>query len=626
VPRSQRAFVSAFREVEHGAGNHHTLFSFIPPHPGHRFAAHFDWQEKKDYFETNPNFYSMAADGQRVPCQLCFGNRDLRAELTRQVARLIGIEGDDVTVSICAMDAPRPFCTCTACGASERKYQSPGGPLYDYLFELCGILRKHHPAVRVFTIAYRRSQTQIPPTLPEGQLLPPNLVVSFAPIEDSLFADWTHPDTRMQETYGHLKSWAAITRPGNLMGFYYGPYGAAGQLPFADVYRLITQMRLMHATGVRGIHLDQSSTHNRALFGELRSYLVCKLRQSIDADTEAIIREFTDFMYGPAAPLIRTYLAELEGERTAMIAEALPRGMSFHAPLDPDNFRYLTPENIRRWQGYLDRMAAMTADAPQRCRTNVQLARRQLDLATLWKWFDLRADHPQAYRDHRAILARLRAANDVRPPLAPEWEQKAVNRRWDRHPLGEAMAEDFATIIKGGGRIKPLPPELVDLAPGRVRRFVPANRFAVAAPGYPPVGERTALDPDAAFGYAATTYLPEQQPRQKLPFVFGCRPARRARSVTRSVTRSVSSAEIRLGVYGLYKLGRVTLTPESEIWMPEWSCSTMLEIGRRLYEPGADNCWEIYASLKFDGPTYGGAAGADRVWCDQIIAVRADRE
>jgi hypothetical protein len=61
------------------------------------------------------------------------------------------------------------------------------------------------------TLAYRRSQTQKPPRLPAGEKLPDNLIVSFAPIEDCYFADWTHQDPKIQETYQDLKDWAAIT-------------------------------------------------------------------------------------------------------------------------------------------------------------------------------------------------------------------------------------------------------------------------------------------------------------------------------------------------------------------------------------------------------------------------------
>ena len=314
LPRDKRAFVSAFHEVEHGAGNHHTFFSFIPPSPDNRFAAYFDWQKKKDYFTTNPDYYSMNADGKRAPRQLCFGNPDLRAEFTKQALRLIEVEGDDITVCVFALDTPDIFCHCQECKALMDKHQSPGGPLYDYLIELCGILQEKYPKTQVYTIAYRRAQTQIPPKMPAGQKLPSNLMINFAPIEDCLFADWTHPDEKNQETYRHLKEWEALLREGNLISLYYGPYGAAWYMPIGDIDRLVTNMRLMHTAGVRGIQMDQD-LHSRSAFSELRGYLFYKLRQDVNADTGKIIREFTDYMYGPAAELIRTYLNELEAAR-----------------------------------------------------------------------------------------------------------------------------------------------------------------------------------------------------------------------------------------------------------------------------------------------------------------------
>lgn len=629
LPRSKRSYVSVDHEVEHGAGNHHTFFSFIPPTPDNRFAAYFNWQKKKDYFKTNPEFFSLDEKGQRIPRQLCFGNPALRLELTKQILRLIEQEGDDITVSVSALDKPKNFCYCQACEKLMRKYESPGGPLYDYLLELCGKLQNTYPNVRVSTIAYRRAQTQIPPKLAEEKKLPPNLEILFAPVEDCVFADWTHPDPRIQETYRHLKEWAAITQPGNLLSLYYGPWGAVSLMPFSDINRMITQIRLMYANGVRGIHLDQESTHNRGFAGELRSYLFYRLRKNVNADTDEVIHEFTDYMYGPAAPLIRSCLRELEFEQKKMFKNNLPVGVGYRALLEEKNFPYLTPENIHRWQKYFDIMLELTKNGEARWRTNVLLARRSFDLATLWKWFDLRVKYPECYGDYQMVRERIARANNLRAPTPPEWENsrrsrldgRGTNREWRNHPLGEELADDLTAIIKGGGQCKPLPQELSKVDPNLVKRFVPRNQALKAPKDYSPVGDRVVIDPDAAFGYAATSYLPKQQPEQKLPFTFGVRPQRGKPSVSRSINLD----EIQPGRYRLYKLGDVALTPQSQFWMPEWSCSTLLEIGKRLFEPGADNRWELYASLKFDGPTYKGSAAEDRVWCDQVILVQKSK-
>jgi hypothetical protein len=66
----------------------HTLFAYIPPTPDTREANSFEWQDKKDYFKTNPDFFTLNEAGERVANkQLCFSNPALREELTRNVIK-----------------------------------------------------------------------------------------------------------------------------------------------------------------------------------------------------------------------------------------------------------------------------------------------------------------------------------------------------------------------------------------------------------------------------------------------------------------------------------------------------------------------------------------------------------
>lgn len=173
----------------------HTSFSYIPPSPTARYAQDFHWLEKHNYFETNPEFFSLGANGKRVEnLQLCYSNRGLRDELTKQVRKHIKISGERQVIMIDAADRPGRFCHCQDCLDLEQQYQTPGGPIFDFLIELCNTLKDEHPETLVKTLAYRRSQTQIPPKLPKGESLPDNLVIDFAPIEDCYFADWSHPN------------------------------------------------------------------------------------------------------------------------------------------------------------------------------------------------------------------------------------------------------------------------------------------------------------------------------------------------------------------------------------------------------------------------------------------------
>lgn len=607
--RAERPFVSAINDL---AKYPHSLFAFIAPSPTSRGAGTFPWLEKQDYFDSHPEFFSLWERGQRVDNrQLCFSNPDLRAELTRNVLTVIDHLDAPAILSLTAQDTPGRFCYCEGCAALEARHGSIGGPLYDYLLEICAVLAEGHPDIFVHTLAYRRAQTQKPPVLPDGETLPANLIVDFAPIEDNYFADWDHPDERIQETYADLLEWSRITHPGNLIAWLYpNGWGSGYQMPLGNVQRTVTNMRKMHAAGVSGVFLDHV-IHRRGLFSELRDYLILKLMQDIEADTDAIIREFSDYMYGPAAALFRRYLEELEAGRLAMTD--LPPGVTYRSPDYNDRtFPYLTPENIHRWQGIFDEMMRLTEDGAEvRWHTNVKLARRELDVATLWKWFDLAEAHPGAYTDHQVLLDRIAAANATEPPPPPAWETRSMNRRWSTHPQSVGAARHFATIIQGGGQEKPLPEKFAQFDAARVVSLVP-NRYR----GTP----TTVRDPDAARGFGVVVDNPGPPDLDFFPFgVHQWSPSERL------ISMRLELAEIEPGVYWLFELGEFQMAPTVGAYFGR-SWQTHLKFGESLYEPGGENRWAGWVSIKFDGPTYGGEAEDDQVLVDRVVLINLSRD
>lgn len=588
----------------------HSLFRFITPHPDHPRASSYPWLDRNDYFQTNPEYFSMWNRGERVDNkQLCFSNAGLRAELTANILKSIDQVPTPAIVSVAAHDTPGPFCYCEDCQALEVQYQSPGGPLYDYLIELCELLAVEHPDVIIHTLAYRRPQTQIPPQLPEGDKLPGNLAIDFAPVEDNYFADWTHPDPRMQETYAHLKAWGEITHDGRLWAWLYpNPWGSGIFVPVGNIDRLVTNLRLMYDAGVRGIYSNQpnSSFVSRSGFTELQDYLRKRLMQNIDADADAIIEEFTDAFYGSAAPLMRQYLAELEEGRRAMIT--LPNQVTYRSQrINKYNFPYLTVENIHRWQQYFDEMESLTED---RQLANVQMARRQLDHATLWRWLDLQEAHPEIYQDHLTILERIDAADNIVASPELDSQNEIISQRVSRstRPLRKNhITDDLVRFIETGGQELPLPPVFDDVDPALIHTFVPHRDR-----GLP----RYVNDSTAAHGYAAVVDRPN------MPFTFGFfqdDPRNHAARLT------IELDDIVPGEYRLYRLGPIEITHNCRIWFGQ-SWATKVQLAHHLYEADADNHYNSYASIKFDGPTYGGDAEEDLVLVDRVILVRIDEE
>ncbi len=600
-------FVSEDVEVEAlGGMGSHTLFAFVPPAPDNRYAKTFDWLEKKNYFETNPEFFSMNASGVRVPdLQLNFGNPELRKTFTANVLKLIKHEGEDITIDIGAMDVPGSFCHSPESMALEKNYGSPTGPLIDYLIELCGVLNEKHPGVRVKTLAYRRAQTQRPPILPPGKRLPDNLIIEFAPVEDNYFGDWTHPDERIQETYNHLKEWGKITADGNLRAWIYpNPWGSGYGMPVGNLQRTINNMRLMNEAGVSGIVVDLIGVNERSGLSELHNYLIMKLAMNVSGDTEKLVEEFTDAMYGKAAPVFRKYLGELEKARVTL--DPLPKGVTIASRnLDEQTFPYITPANLHRWQGYFDDMEKLLPAEEKRERTNVRLARRELDFATLWRWFDLQDSYPTSYKDHNTVVERIRWANSATPEPVPEWFSYDVNRTWNSRPVRTGLIEDLNNVVLAGRHIKPFPEPLRNIPAGRIQAFLPKHS------GGADEDSHFTLDADASTGLALIVDKPT------LPHKI-------------EATQDIASKRARLildrddivpGQYQLHELGEITLGEDSVIALsPSWL--SKLEVGQRLYEPGAGNRWKVYVSMKFEGSLYGGGEKEDRLLVDRIFLVQ----
>jgi len=581
----------------------HSSFAYIPPRQEIKYAKTFPWLERRNYFETNPEFFSLWTNGKRVGNrQLCFSNPGLRKELTSNVRKHIEVSGDDHYITIDAADTPGKFCHCPGCQALEKEYRSPGGPLYDYALDLCATLKREHPGVFVKILAYRRSQTQKPPVLPEGDKLPDNLIVSFAAIEDCFFADWTHPDPGMQESYQDLVDWAKIVDRHLWVWVYPNPWGTGAVLPVGNIERLVNSVRKIHEAGGTGVFTDHNGMNERAGLSELQSYVLYKLMQNVDCDADAVIREFTDHQYGPAAPLARTYLAELEQGRRDM-TQLPPRVRFSSRNFDDTTFPYLTLENIQRWQVLLEQMEARVAEAPNRL-LNVRLLRRELDFAVLWKWFDLRKAYPDTFTDLAVFADRIRAVNTATAPAGMK-----------HRPLGGSALNDFLAVARGGGVAKPLPPPLAEISPERVKQYVPRN-YAYTAQ------TRIVADPDAAFGYAATVHKPDYP----LQLGFWQWKTRHPPKGTHGPRLKLAKDRITPGVYTLYDLGEITVTADSWIWFSAQSWGTHLEVGTRVYEPGEDNKWHAYVSIKFDGPTYGGDAEKDEVLVDRVILISTSQD
>lgn len=556
----------------------HTLFSFIDP---------------DEYFEGNPEYFSLR-DGKRVKnMQLCFSSEGLRKELTGKVLAVFEKAAGRGMVDVSAMDWRGEFCECPGCRNMAEKHETPGAPLLDYLVELAGEVKSLYPEAYLSTLAYRTAQTEIPPS---GMRIPDNVIIRFAPIESNVAAPLTHPSN--SDSLENLKSWLDISE--NVWIWYYpNPYGEAGALPIGNLNRLADDMRLFNEIGVKGIFSESGPMQQFLLMADILGWIRTKLLWDPHRDLEELVADFTDRFYGSAAPYVREHVNLME--RATKEADA-----NFRWRPAVHDYEFLTGELIRESLDLLARAERAVSDdsellrrvrrlklSPYRaaiiCRDRLEEAGYQPDLEEKSrKYGEIYLDLLDRYVTWSWTLERYRRSN---------------KKYWG----------DVEAPVETDREAKPLPGRFAGFSEEEVIRIFPdsmSRRFS----------ETTIVkDEHAATGYAATRQTTDEGRFDPIPFRMGYY----WRHGDKRVNAEVGGAEITSPGYEVYRIGRTNIDfPESIVWFTgSWRFQFPLEHLFDFSDPGRE--WDIYASLRFEGPSYphGGVVDEDRVYVDQIILV-----
>ena len=575
----------------------HTLPSYIPAAYGGAYPP-YAWLKGKNYRETNPEFFGMLPDGKRGGIHLCFSNPELRKELTANILEHMDRErkrsGGRKIFSVSAHDSPGRFCHCPECMALEEQYKTPCAAYFLYLIELAKAVSEKFPENTLSFLVYRRDQTQIPPAGIDR--LPENLMPVFAPIDDDFGKSWAHKNNA--GTLADLKRWGEISS--RLAVWYYpNPYSGSITPPLGNIRRLVTDIREMVKAGMTHSYFEHNvGVANMIGFTELQSFLILQLMKDVSQDADALIREFMEFEYGQAAPLMMKYLEELEKE-----ALANPSYMDWNASLSA--YTYLTPENLVRWYGYFEEMEKLLADSPVR-RYNVKRARINLELAMLARYNRILRKIPGFPRSPESLAESVRTVflktiedfYDKEFAFRAESATRALNARLDMY------------LIQAGKEGKPLPKEIFGEIPeDLIFQMVPSTNKRARE-----------KDPDAAWGVAAVQM---KDPVPKLPY-----PAHfydyAAKKYTPNLSRITKETLGPRGKYKVYEVARIALSPNCDIRFGQDSWFSIRANLGEAYEEGSLNQVVIYASLKFEGPAFypEDEGKTDRVLCDRVIVVR----
>ena len=573
----------------------HTFFDYIPDVPGKSRISAF---RKMGYFKTKPDYFSMNQKGQRFVRQLCFSNPALRAEFKKNFYTHIRSTPDKNVFSVTAFDFPGQLCYCKECQAAVKKYKANGAPLFLFIKELAEAAAKDFPEVRIFTYAYRKEQTEIPPV---GLKFPDNVILCFCPIDDNMSKGWDAAENT--KTYQNMLEWKKICK--NVWLWYYvnpWTFGVISSPMFGNIYRCANDLVLAHKAGITGtLYSNQIGLAPMVGFSELQSYLFARLMRNPELNIDFLIDDFLKFEYGAAAPFMRKFLNEQE-----KVARETNVFVKWNAV--PGVWKsFIRSKEIVRWQEYFDQMEKLTANDLQK-NFSVRRVRLALDIMTLRFYRYIKKDVPEYQTTvvelgNRIKTTGWKTVDSFYSVDIPAIRKHAVNDKKAYERLVNKM------IVQEGSEPKSLPKEIFGkIDPARIFEFYPESMRKTVQ----------VKDSNAAWGYAMVNDDTVQGlPLQILEYD-------EVKPLWEDIAEIHNPKAGMEGKYCFYNIGETSITPSYEMRIHFEGYKHLFRIfPGEVWMPGTDDTVTIYISLKFTGPKYyPGSKEKNSVACDRIVFVR----
>ena len=309
----------------------HTFNALVPP---------------AKYMEAHPEYYSMV-DGIRISerAQLCLTNPEVLAIATESVKQTLREHPEATLISVSQNDWYNP-CECPECAKVDAEEGSHAGTLIRFVNAIAEAIEPEFPNVVVDTLAYQ--YTRMPPKITKPRA---NVCVRLCSIE----CCFGHPlDTcnRIADAYVGRKGNSAASFQEDLIGWgkicdriYIWDYVTDFSnywLPFPNFQVLGPNMKFFVNNGVKGVYEEANYQSVSPDLSELRHWLMAKLMWNPDFDVEKGIYDFTEAVYGAAAPEIRAWMDMLKHN-------VVDKNIHFGINVGPD-VAYLDADTVAKGQ------------------------------------------------------------------------------------------------------------------------------------------------------------------------------------------------------------------------------------------------------------------------------------
>ena len=387
-----------------------------------------------------PEMQALVND-KRSTGQPCLTNPKVLETITAQVIKIYKND-PELHFVVVGQDDNNNYCRCPTC---QKLIDAEGesGPVIQFANQVAELVEKEVPGAIITTAAYNWSRVP-PKTLRPRH----NVYITLCSIE----CDFGHPLATAQTEVNvkfreNIQIWSKITNKLMIWDYVTNYWGFILPQPNFDV--LVPNIKFFADMGAAGVFEQAAHKGTGSDLVQLRMWVLAKGLWNPEADNWALINEFVDGYYGPAAPGIKAYLEAIH--------KPIRQNQDFVLKiyLDMDAI-HLAPEPMAEAEVAL-RQAAEAAKGNAEYEKRVRHARMGV-------WYVTLARGPQSNL-WKAIEAKTGEKIDI-VKLAAEFAATAkesnVTMIADDEVISHFIvwAQDYAAQVAKSG--VPLPPEFKD--------------------------------------------------------------------------------------------------------------------------------------------------------------------
>ena len=259
------------------------------------FVHSFDDLIPRAWYSRRPDFFPLI-NGKRTDgyVQRCLSNPDVLKLTIARVREWMAQHPEAQIYSVSQNDTYN-FCQCDKCTAIANRYGGQSGLYVWFVNQVAEAVEKEHPDKLIDTLAYQFTEAP-----PKGIVPRKNVRVRLCPIAICAAHPLEQCSHRADKAFlEHFRGWGELTD--QLYIWHYATDFRHYLLPFPDFRELTADMRLYKKSGVKGVFVEGAyGAGGGGSDAELRSYVLAHLLWDPGRDTDAMVTEWMQGVYGKA--------------------------------------------------------------------------------------------------------------------------------------------------------------------------------------------------------------------------------------------------------------------------------------------------------------------------------------